>query len=64
LPTVLALKGPAEKIQALHTRCQAADIELGKGYGAWKNSSFRIANFPAHTLENIETLIKTIRHEL
>jgi phosphoserine aminotransferase len=64
LPTVLALKGPAEKIQALHTRCQASGIELGKGYGEWKNSSFRIANFPAHTVEDIEILIKTIRHEL
>jgi phosphoserine aminotransferase len=64
LPTVLALKGPSEKIQTLHARCQAKGIELGKGYGEWKNSSFRIANFPAHTVEDIETLIKTIRHEL
>jgi phosphoserine aminotransferase len=64
LPTVLALKGPAEKIQALHARCQAADIELGKGYGEWKNSSFRIANFPAHTTEDIETLIKHLTNDL
>jgi phosphoserine aminotransferase len=64
LPTVLALKGSSEKIQTLHSRCQAAGIELGKGYGEWKHSSFRIANFPAHTEEDIETLIKTIRHEL
>jgi phosphoserine aminotransferase len=64
LPTVLALKGSVEKIQTLHSRCQAKGIELGKGYGEWKNSSFRIANFPAHTVEDIETLIKTIRHEL
>jgi phosphoserine aminotransferase len=64
LPTVLALKGPEEKIQALHARCQANGIELGKGYGEWKNTTFRIANFPAHTLEDIETLIKHLTNDL
>ena len=64
LPTVLALKGPAEKIQALHARCQTKGIELGKGYGEWKNTTFRIANFPAHTREDIETLIKHITNDL
>ena len=63
LPTVLALKGPAEKIQALHDRCQANEIELGKGYGEWKNTTFRIANFPAHTIEDIETLIKHLTND-
>ena len=64
LPTVLALKGPAEKIQALHARCQANGIELGKGYGEWKKTTFRIANFPAHTREDIETLIKHLTNDL
>ena len=64
LPTVLALKGPAEKIQTLHARCQAADIELGIGYGEWKNSSFRIANFPAHTKKDIETLINLLNYDI
>jgi phosphoserine aminotransferase len=64
LPTVLALKGPEEKIQALHARCQANGIELGKGYGEWKNTTFRIANFPAHTVEDIETLIKHLTNDL
>jgi phosphoserine aminotransferase len=64
LPTVLALKGPAEKIQALHAHCQVNGIELGKGYGEWKNTTFRIANFPAHTKEDIETLINHIKNEL
>jgi phosphoserine aminotransferase len=64
LPTVLALKGPEEKIQALHARCQANGIELGKGYGEWKNTTFRIANFPAHTIEDIETLIKHLTNDL
>jgi len=64
LPTVLALKGPAEKIRTLYDLCQSSGIELGKGYGEWKNTTFRIANFPAHTNEDIETLINLIKNEL
>jgi phosphoserine aminotransferase len=64
LPTVLALKAPPEKIAALHQKCLNKGIELGKGYGKWKETSFRIANFPSHTLEDIETLIQTIKNEL
>ena len=64
LPTVLALKGPEEKIQTLLTHCQVNGIELGKGYGEWKNTTFRIANFPAHTIEDIETLIKHLTNDL
>ncbi len=63
LPTVLAFKGSTEKIQALHARCQANGIELGKGYGEWKKTTFRIANFPAHTKEDIETLINHLNND-
>ncbi|MHA8090331.1 aminotransferase class V-fold PLP-dependent enzyme [Aquirufa antheringensis] len=64
LPTVLALTGEPGKIKQLHQRCLKKGIELGKGYGAWKETSFRIANFPSHTFEDIETLIQTIQNEL
>lgn len=64
LPTVLALTGNPEKIRQLHKICLEKGIELGKGYGTWKESSFRIANFPSHTVEDIETLIQTIKNEL
>jgi phosphoserine aminotransferase len=64
LPTVLALTGDPEKIKKLHEICLNKDIELGKGYGDWKKTSFRIANFPSHTFEDIETLIQTITNEL
>jgi phosphoserine aminotransferase len=64
LPTVLALKGPAEKIQSLHACCETKGIELGKGYGEWKKTTFRIANFPAHTIEDIETLINHLTNDL
>jgi phosphoserine aminotransferase len=29
---------------------------LGNGYGEYKHNTFRIANFPAHTLEEIKKL--------
>ena len=64
LPTVLALTGNPEKIKQLHKICLEKGIELGKGYGEWKETSFRIANFPSHTFEDIETLIQTIKYEL
>jgi phosphoserine aminotransferase len=64
LPTVLALTGAPEKIKQLHKKCLEKGIELGKGYGEWKENSFRIANFPSHTFEDIETLIQTIKNEL
>lgn len=64
LPTVLALTGSPERIKQLHKKCLEKGIELGKGYGKWKETSFRIANFPSHTVEDIETLIQTISHEL
>lgn len=64
LPTVLALTGEPEKIKKMHKICLNKGIELGKGYGDWKKTSFRIANFPSHTFEDIETLIQTITNEL
>lgn len=64
LPTVLALTGNPEKIKQLHKICLKKGMELGKGYGEWKENSFRIANFPSHTFEDIETLIQTIKNEL
>ena len=64
LPTVLAIQGAPEKIEKLHTLCQSKGIELGKGYGEWKNTTFRIANFPAHTKEDIETLINHLTNDL
>ena len=34
----------------------APEIILGKGYGAFKNDHLRIANFPAHSKEQVEML--------
>jgi phosphoserine aminotransferase len=56
-PTVLCIKGDPKKIEEVHERLLSKNILLGKGYGERKKDSFRIANFPAHTLEHISILI-------
>ncbi|OHX66339.1 aminotransferase class V-fold PLP-dependent enzyme [Flammeovirga pacifica] len=48
-PTVLGIKTSKEKVQLLKKLAKEHQITLGNGYGAWKETSFRIANFPAHT---------------
>ena len=55
--TVLALKANAKTLQKLKTTAEKKGIKLGNGYGEWKDSSFRIANFPAHSNHNFEKLI-------
>ncbi len=57
LPTVFALKGTSIEIENLLLEAEKKGLILGKGYGTWANSSFRIANFPSHTWENLHELI-------
>lgn len=53
--TVLAVKTTApEKIKA---KALERGIVLGSGYGAWKPSTFRIANFPAIKAKEVEKLL-------
>lgn len=61
LPTVLALEGNPDQVKKIQQLCQMNNIELGKGYGEWKENTIRIANFPSHTLEDIETLIHILK---
>jgi len=60
LPTVFALQGEPEQIKRLQNLCLKNNIELGKGYGEWKDNTIRIANFPSHTLEDFSQLINLI----
>ena len=60
LPTVFALQGEPEQIKRLQNLCLKHNIELGKGYGEWKDNTIRIANFPSHTLEDFSQLINLI----
>ncbi|GAB4025217.1 aminotransferase class V-fold PLP-dependent enzyme [Spirosoma gilvum] len=54
--TVIAVEGAEEDIKAIKAAAQQAGITLGNGYGDWKTSTFRIANFPAISNEEIEAL--------
>ncbi|MBD2757358.1 aminotransferase class V-fold PLP-dependent enzyme [Spirosoma validum] len=54
--TVIAVQGSEADIKAIKAAAQQAEITLGNGYGDWKNTTFRIANFPAITDEEIDTL--------
>ncbi|WP_080056098.1 aminotransferase class V-fold PLP-dependent enzyme [Spirosoma aerolatum] len=54
--TVIAVQGSDTDIKAIKIAAQQAGIMLGNGYGDWKTSTFRIANFPAISTDEIETL--------
>jgi phosphoserine aminotransferase len=54
--TVIALTGTEAAIAAVKKRAKSAGIILGNGYGHWKDTTFRIANFPAISDAEIETL--------
>lgn len=45
--TVIALRGTEERMATLRENALAVGIVLGKGYGDWRDTSVRIANFPA-----------------
>lgn len=62
LPTVLALKGNEFWIHSLISEAEKNHIILGKGYGEWKHTTFRIANFPSHTLEDIHQLTQYLNN--
>ena len=45
--TVIAIKGTVDEILVLKQKAKENNIILGNGYGEWKDTTFRIANFPA-----------------
>ena len=55
--TVIAVEGTEADIKAVKVAAQQAGITLGNGYGDWKNTTFRIANFPAITDDEISILM-------
>jgi phosphoserine aminotransferase len=59
--TVIAVAGTESDITAIKTFTKAHKITVGNGYGSWKNTSFRIANFPAIATFEIESLMKILR---
>jgi phosphoserine aminotransferase len=55
-PTVLTITATEKVIAKLKTNAQNNGILLGNGYGKWKNTTIRIANFPAITDHEFELL--------
>ncbi|WP_020596014.1 aminotransferase class V-fold PLP-dependent enzyme [Spirosoma panaciterrae] len=54
--TVIAVEGTESDIKAIKTAALQAGIMLGNGYGDWKTTTFRIANFPAISDADVQTL--------
>jgi phosphoserine aminotransferase len=54
--TVIVIKGEPEKIIKLKEKTAKIGLILGNGYGELKDSTFRIANFPAILPSEIEKL--------
>ncbi len=59
--TVIAIKGSEEAIKSIKNKAHSAEITLGNGYGDWKNTTFRIANFPAIEDWEFERLKEILR---
>lgn len=50
--TVISIKGSLNRIAHIKELAKQQQIILGNGYGKWKETTFRVANFPA--IENFE----------
>ncbi|GAA4449762.1 hypothetical protein GCM10023189_09380 [Nibrella saemangeumensis] len=59
--TVIAVEGQAEGIATIKAAALEQGITLGNGYGDWKNTTFRIANFPAIEEDEIAILKDFLR---
>lgn len=55
-PTVITIQAAADYIVHLKSAAAQHGFVLGNGYGEWKNTTFRIANFPAITATEVTAL--------
>jgi phosphoserine aminotransferase len=60
--TVIAVEASPALIVRLKEGAKREGIVLGNGYGAWKDTTFRIANFPALTAEENGLLRNFLRN--
>ncbi|MDL5048765.1 aminotransferase class V-fold PLP-dependent enzyme [Oscillatoria amoena NRMC-F 0135] len=60
--TVLTIQTSAEAVQKIQTASAKAGFLLGNGYGNLKETTFRIANFPAIQRREIAQLMDFIHH--
>lgn len=59
--TVLAVTGKEEFITEIKKSAEKEGMQLGSGYGPLKPTSFRIANFPAFTDQEMEKLMNFLK---
>lgn len=50
----------ARDTETIHTRLSKEGMKVGKGYGSKEDDHIRIANFPSHTVDQIEMLIQAL----
>ncbi len=62
--TVIAVEGEARAIQKLKEAALREGILLGSGYGKWKTTTVRIANFPAISEKDIGTLMAFLQNNI
>jgi phosphoserine aminotransferase len=58
--TVIPVTAPPEVIQSIKSTAKHKGFLLGEGYGAWKATTFRIANFPALKKKEIKALMSLL----
>lgn len=56
--TVVTVTATPSLVQEIKQKAKKEGILLGEGYGAWKPTSFRIANFPAIRAKEIDALMQ------
>ncbi|MBL0740881.1 aminotransferase class V-fold PLP-dependent enzyme [Chryseolinea lacunae] len=59
--TVVPVTGEAATLQEIKALAKKEGLLLGEGYGEWKATTFRIANFPALKKKEIKTLMKILK---
>lgn len=56
--TVIAAEGMPEEVRRITNTLLEEGVRLGAGYGEWAETTFRVANFPAHDDERFSQLIE------
>ncbi|MEH0154618.1 aminotransferase class V-fold PLP-dependent enzyme [Limibacter armeniacum] len=55
--TVTAVKASVDRVTEVKAKAKAEGFMLGNGYGHWKPSTFRVANFPAISDREVDDLL-------
>ncbi|HTF22062.1 MAG TPA: aminotransferase class V-fold PLP-dependent enzyme [Chryseolinea sp.] len=59
--TVIPVSAEPALVKRIKTEAKAKGLLLGEGYGQWKESTFRIANFPALKKTEIKELMRFLK---